>query len=471
MRQGQIRLRCELGDGPAESWRIEGARVTGGDLRGLMYGLFEAAAQVRATGRLSQARGSAAVAMRGVRLVWNAQAQEADQQQWRAFVEMLARSRINRLQLVVAEPERHLEFLRNLSTLCANYGVDLTIGLPGEAADGPAIHERLKKVLSNCPLVRSVHVRIAGESDAAFYRQWVMRAAEEAGRLVTIELPGAPAGVNGRKVRMARPYREDVHAGAEEYYEVPSPLGSGAPVWADPMWVRYVAGIVERSGSLGFEIEAPWPWEPHWAFFLMWGRLGYHPRSADKLLVADFERRVGKAMASDAFTAWSAASRAFSLAALLSPGRWVATAEEAERMVREGTGSAKSTPADIAVAVEEAIADATKALPRIPAEEAGPVEALLAAVRARTAPVEAQSGQATSEAGSAPLSAAGGAGQHPVSARTDRNALDPGTPGSAALPGGRGGSRFPHDGSAARAGVVPGKGGEQPDLLLRDCDP
>ena len=389
MRPRQIRLRCELGDLPAESWRIDGTLITGGDLRGLMYGLLEAAAQVRVTGRISQARGSAAVGMRGVRLTWNAQTQAADQQQWRAFVEMLSRSRINRLHLVVAEPEHHLEFLKNLSILCANHGVDLAVGFPEAAADGPAIHERIEKVVSHCPLVRSVNVRVAGDPDAEFYRQWVTRAADEAGRLVAIELPGAPAGVEGPKVRRARLYREDISGGTGEYFEVPSPLEQGAPVWADPMWVRYVASVVERSGSEGFEIEAPWPWEAHWAFYLMWGRVGYYPRIADRALAGDFEQRAGKALGSDLFKAWSAASRAFSLAALLSPGRWVATADEAERMAREGTGSGKLTPTDISIAVSEAIADAKGALARIPVEDARQIEVLLASALARTAPVAA----------------------------------------------------------------------------------
>ena len=51
------KVKYELSLDPPETFRIEpykygGAHVTGGDLRGLMYGLLEAADQVRSTGHL-----------------------------------------------------------------------------------------------------------------------------------------------------------------------------------------------------------------------------------------------------------------------------------------------------------------------------------------------------------------------------------------------------------------------------------
>src|SRR5579883_374506 len=53
------KIAYEVTSDPPESYRIEpykygGAHVTGGDLRGLMYGLLEAAEQIRTTGRLKQ---------------------------------------------------------------------------------------------------------------------------------------------------------------------------------------------------------------------------------------------------------------------------------------------------------------------------------------------------------------------------------------------------------------------------------
>src|SRR5579871_2103841 len=50
-----------------EAFEIEPFRITGGDLRGLMYGLLEAADQIRTRGRLTLSKGSPATSMRGIR--------------------------------------------------------------------------------------------------------------------------------------------------------------------------------------------------------------------------------------------------------------------------------------------------------------------------------------------------------------------------------------------------------------------
>jgi hypothetical protein len=189
-------------------------------------------------------------------------------------------------------------------------------------------------------------------------------------------------------MRLATAWADGQVRAPEEYLELPSPLQQGAPVWADPMWARYVTGTVERSGAAGFEIEAPWPWEPHRAFFSVWGRTGYDPRISDKALIADFEREAGKTAGPLTFQAWSAASRAFSLAALISPGaHWRAPDEEAERLAREG--SAKLTSADVAAAVREAIGGAAQAIARLRSENGryAELEALLHAAQERVASI------------------------------------------------------------------------------------
>src|SRR5580704_13114208 len=67
------RVMAELNLDPPETFRIEpyaagGGHITGGDLRGLMYGLLEAAQQMRSTGRLKLTHGVPALALRGVRI-------------------------------------------------------------------------------------------------------------------------------------------------------------------------------------------------------------------------------------------------------------------------------------------------------------------------------------------------------------------------------------------------------------------
>jgi hypothetical protein len=64
----RARIRAVLDAGAPETFRILGQTVFGGDLRGLMYGIFEAARQIRDDGRLKEGKHSPALAIRGVRL-------------------------------------------------------------------------------------------------------------------------------------------------------------------------------------------------------------------------------------------------------------------------------------------------------------------------------------------------------------------------------------------------------------------
>src|SRR5574341_138429 len=67
LRPNQVRFQVEINaDGP-ESYRIQPGRISGGDARGLMYGLLEAAEQIRERGRLIAARGAPATPIRGIR--------------------------------------------------------------------------------------------------------------------------------------------------------------------------------------------------------------------------------------------------------------------------------------------------------------------------------------------------------------------------------------------------------------------
>ena len=52
-----------------EPYSMGGAHITGGDLRGLMYGLLEAAEQIRDSGHFTKTIGNPAASLRGVRIV------------------------------------------------------------------------------------------------------------------------------------------------------------------------------------------------------------------------------------------------------------------------------------------------------------------------------------------------------------------------------------------------------------------
>ena len=67
LKPGVIRFNTEISADPPETYRIIPGRISGGDVRGLMYGLLEAAEQIRANGRLVSAKGAPATPLRGIR--------------------------------------------------------------------------------------------------------------------------------------------------------------------------------------------------------------------------------------------------------------------------------------------------------------------------------------------------------------------------------------------------------------------
>jgi len=109
------RIRAVLDAGPPESFRITGQTIYGGDLRGLMYGLFEAAHQMREHGRLRDTTASPALAVRAVRLN---RADLPTGDDLRSLLALLASSRFNTL-FIVPEPPR------DLRPLAAQFGLKL----------------------------------------------------------------------------------------------------------------------------------------------------------------------------------------------------------------------------------------------------------------------------------------------------------------------------------------------------------
>lgn len=180
-RKLKYRVRTELSLEAPESFRVEpykygGAYISGGDLRGLMYGLLEAAGQVRATGRIAKARGVAATPLRGVRV---AASETFTEDYWRAYFLDLARHRFNRVHVDFSRLEAPYDLPRLLSRIAADYGVDFTMGIGNAAA------EQVASVLAACPLIHSIAVEPGLAAAAA------IEAARHAGRLVTVDFDGA----------------------------------------------------------------------------------------------------------------------------------------------------------------------------------------------------------------------------------------------------------------------------------------
>lgn len=228
--------KAELSVEAPETYRIEpysygGAHITGGDLRGLMYGLLEAAEQIRATGRLAKVHGVPATPLRGVHIALNARLESESEDFWRAYFQMLARNRFNRAHVAFTKFDPPYRMGKLLSQLAADYGIDFTLGINGNIGE-----EELVKLLAAAPMVRSVAIEPgSGSGDA------VVAALRHAGRRVTLDPDG-------------------LEASADTGVAVLRPLAPWPPA---------------------FEIAPPFDAaaEDHPVFYWIWGRLGYDPKT------------------------------------------------------------------------------------------------------------------------------------------------------------------------------------------------
>ena len=323
----RIPVQSEVSADRPESFRILPMRVTGGDVRGLMYGLIEAAEQIRERGRLVAATGAPAVAIRGVRMVVGPEDTRAgwykSPEYWQEFFAMLARSRFNRFSLVFsgqAGAPQDLEGLASISAAAAQYAIEISLGLraqdlaaavglaPEDA--GPSSLLALKSLLAACPSARSVQIWTDGGRSPRYVgllRDWLFRAVEEAGRRVTLELRAADltpellqaateAGVplrigvrytGGRTAEIAQP------AGGEMFWQLEAASPSDGALWNDPAHVRRTVAAFSQPGFAGFEIQAPAPGETgsDERFYLLWGRLSYDPKTPDSVWSRELKAR------------------------------------------------------------------------------------------------------------------------------------------------------------------------------------
>lgn len=202
----EVKVVAELGTDPPETFQIEPSpagsmvRITGGDLRGLMYGLIEAAEQIRATGKLTRAHGTPSIALRGVRLrtpvdwgKWLAPT-FAPLGAWPRYMQTLALARFNRVTVTLDRfpAEVDARVIQNFAQAASAHGVDFILGLPSLNAEQA---DALPGFLAACPLVRGVEVL----PDTLIAAQ---RAQREAGRLISIDLTERPTRpIRGVSVR------------------------------------------------------------------------------------------------------------------------------------------------------------------------------------------------------------------------------------------------------------------------------
>ncbi len=268
------KIMAELNLEPPETFRVEpytagGAHITGGDLRGLMYALLEAADQIRTTGRLKRAQGVPDLPLRGVRIRAEPQsAWFASAEFWRGYLAQLARDRFNRVQIVYdSVPDRAgLATLGMISQTALQYGVDAGVGL------GTVTPASLERLLVECTAVRFVAIQAASPSiTASVDEPALFRVLREIGRRVVLELPAGEGSANqsGMPVRFFAPYGAAPISRPPDFYL----QLYGDQLGYDPVSV----GALLMTLDCGIEIASPLDstGRPDPRMIGVWGRQGY----------------------------------------------------------------------------------------------------------------------------------------------------------------------------------------------------
>lgn len=162
---------------PEEGFQIQPGLIRGGSTRGLMYGLLEAAGQVRSRGQLLPVKGQPVAALRGVRRAAAIADWDRAAEAWLDEFAELARLRFNRFHLMLdSEPltAARIETLKIISDAALARGVELVIGLEDPAA------AEVMRLLAECEAVRGIRV----DAETAAY---VSGPVSEAGRYVVLE--------------------------------------------------------------------------------------------------------------------------------------------------------------------------------------------------------------------------------------------------------------------------------------------
>ncbi|HTS78537.1 MAG TPA: hypothetical protein VMG40_20170 [Bryobacteraceae bacterium] len=328
------KVKYELTVDPPETYHIEpykfgGAHITGGDLRGLMYGLLDAAEQIRATGHLKQTQSAPVIHIRGARMF--VRAADLESFDWLDYFNILARDRFNHFTLVFLDaPYASAAKLASISQLAAEFGIDFTLGIweHQPSAPGQAMREDLSAMLTACPLIRTVQWR-TDSAGLDSYRDFILTPLHEIGRRVALEPLGSLA--------------------APEFLEAAQK--TGVALYREPV-----------VSPPGFHVDLPRKFQNHALLYWMWGTLAYDPQaraihggSAAELAASAYViRLLAQALVADpdAYTSPEAnAASAFVPVHASNVSDWIATVPEAVEDRLHHAASAKSTPLEIADAL------------------------------------------------------------------------------------------------------------------------
>jgi len=257
------------------------ARISGGDLRGLMYGLIQAAEQIRANGKLELTNGEPGLRLRAVRIAPLDTDLAATgfygTDRWTKFFQMLARNRINRATLVLPPEKWEGDRIRILSMLAHEYGVDFMIGAR-TTLGARTLTAQIKKMLSECVLVRGLQIEV-GREPVEFYRTVVFPAVQEAGRRVTLDLRGAEGrpdvlrAAEAAGVALEVASRTSAAAMGNSFHMIAMPESE-----MDAVHGRL--NLFASAGATGFEVDlAGVNIDSYERIYSAWGRQGYTYRT------------------------------------------------------------------------------------------------------------------------------------------------------------------------------------------------
>lgn len=258
-------------------------RISGGDLRGLMYGLIEAADQLRTVGKVTSRTGAPGFAVRSVRIApldTDLQVTFYNSDRWIKFFAMAAKNRINRAILTLPPERLDLEHIRYISRVAHDYGVDFYVGIRGPLENHP-LAGTLRKLIDDCVLVRGIEVE-AGREPVDYFKSQVFSAIQASGRRVTLVLRGMEARPDILRAAVAAgvvfsiPARNFTASQGHPFFtSIPA---QGAP--SDPEPVHARLAVLMASMTEGFELELSTPnVENYERLYWAWGRQAYDYRT------------------------------------------------------------------------------------------------------------------------------------------------------------------------------------------------
>jgi hypothetical protein len=258
-------------------------RVSGGDLRGLMYGLLDATDQVRSGNAVVRKTGEPGFRIRSVRIAPSDAELTApgfySSDRWIKIFEMLARNRINRITFVMPMEQIEYDRARFLTQLAHDYAVDFHLGIR-PAAGGRVTLAQLRKVLDECVLIRGIQLD-AGREPVEYFRTVAFPAVQQTGRRVTLDLRGAEMRPDVIRAGNAAGVVLNI-AGRNSTSSLDEPFYSAIAVasTAEPTDVPSRLTALANAGAAGFELDLSGSnLENYERIYWAWGRAGYDHRS------------------------------------------------------------------------------------------------------------------------------------------------------------------------------------------------